>query len=157
MGCASSGDDIKEKENNDSENENNEKKKSSNKLYKTNVLATANSIENISTPREIDSVNLSKKEKDKTFSSSKKQLEINVNIEVNSEEDEEDKEKDKTNNLEDRQNNYNKLNFGHIPYNSREKSNKRNNIKYAILEKDDEREDNSNTKKNSKNIFNPNE
>ena len=100
MGCASSGDDIKEKENNDSENENNEKKKSSNKLYKTNVLATANSIENISTPREIDSVNLSKKEKDK---------------------------------------------------------NKRNNIKYAILEKDDEREDNSNTKKNSKNIFNPNE
>ena len=165
MGCASSGDDIKEKENKptkreedkekeDNENENNEKKKSSNKLYKTNVLETANSIENISTPREIDSVNLSKKEKDKAFSSSKKQLEININIEVNSEED---KEKDKTKYLEDIQNDDNKLNFGPIPYNSREKYNKRNNIKYAILEKDNESEDNSNTKKNSKNIFNPNE
>ena len=165
MGCASSGDDIKEKENKptireedkEKDDSENEKEKSSKKLYKTNVLATANSIENISTPRELDSVNLSKKEKDKTFSSSKKQLEININIEVNSEEDEEDKEKDKTKNLEDNQNDYNKLKIGPIPYNSREKSNKRNNIKYAILEKDNESEDNSNTKKKSKNIFNPNE
>ena len=92
MGCASSGDDIKELENipkdSNDEKEKNEKlnKKNSKKDLKNNNLETANSVDNKNSNldlKEVESLNVSKK--DKTFSSSKRQNEIK--IEINNEED----------------------------------------------------------------------
>ena len=170
MGCASSGDDIKELENipkdSNDEKEKNEKlnKKNSKKDLKNNNLETANSVDNKNSNldlKEVESLNVSKK--DKTFSSSKRQNEIK--IEINNEEDGEiDLDKNIDNfslatprglkNDEKIENNKNddKINFGPIQINSKDKLSRRNNIKYAILEKEDENEDNSNSKKNKINL-----
>ena len=170
MGCASSGDDIKELENipkdSNDEKEKNEKlnKNNSKKDLKNNNLETANSVDNKNSNldlKEVESLNVSKK--DKTFSSSKRQNEIK--IEINNEEDGEiDLDKNIDNfslatprglkNDEKIENNKNddKINFGPIQINSKDKLSRRNNIKYAILEKEDENEDNSNSKKNKINL-----
>ena len=174
MGCTSSGDEIKEKENNPTkkeenieeineiENKINGKKNSSKKLYKNNILTSTNNIDSMNpdlSHKEIDSINISKKDKDRTFSSLKKQIEIKINDEENEEENEEEKDEnknkgfsqinnDKTINLENSKNEH-KLNIG--PINIKDKLSKRNYIKYAILEKDNESEDNSNIKMNINN------
>ena len=171
MGCASSGDDLKELENiqknsnNEKEENNKINKKNSKKDFKSNILETANSIDNKNSnlDKEINSLNLSKK--DKTISSSKRQNEIKV--EINKEGDGEiDLEKNVENfslttprgsNTDEKLNfdnikNNSKINFGINQINPNEKLSKRNDIKYVILEKEDENEENSDSKKNSINI-----
>ena len=177
MGCSSHGDEIKviENENNSKINKDNNQK---NKTNAKNILITSNTIENMKSnlsPKEIDSINLSKKDKDKTFSSSIRQLEIKSKDKENDEENndeeiEKDMEKHALNiklslpsginnnekiNLEDNKNEHKNI-FGPLPFNTKEKIRKRNSIRYAILEKDNESEENSKTKSKIKQNHNEN-
>ena len=188
MGCASTGDEIKESENDSKklkkENEKNIKYKSHKNLNNNYNLMTTNSLNNLDSilsPIDKGSIFHSKRDKDKSFSLSIKQKEVKskINIEVINKLENEQKEKRKEDeelekNIEDDLVNYNfssterlnkdgdinidkdniivnEMKIGPI-FNIKERIKRKNNIKYAILEKDNESEDNSNSKnKKSKN------
>ena len=182
MGCSSFGDEKKENKNNiksskDLNKENEENEKNSKKdLCKMNKLETTNSRDNINSNLSPREGSIPKKEKDKTISSSIKLIDVKINENKDEKEKQEnnfekeykkdiEKEGEKLsqysskelNNFEainvEKENGY-KINFGPIPFKSKDKLSRRNNIKYAILEKENESEDNSNTKNNKKNINN---
>ena len=178
MGCSSFGDEKKENKNNiksskDLNKENEENEKNSKKdLPKMNKLETTNSKDNINSNLSPRESLIPKKEKDKTISSSINQIDVKIN-EYKDEKEEQEKNFEKKskkeiekegeklsqysskelNNFEainvEKENGY-KINFGPIPFKSKDKLSRRNNIKYAILEKENE-SDNSNTKNNKKN------
>ena len=164
----------KKEENLDNKNYNDDKENLNKDLY-NNILATANSIDNnnsVLNQKEIRSLNLSKKEKDETLSRSRMQLDIKSKINQNDTEGELEKDIKKDGIafsllsprgidndgkiILDNEESNNNQKFGPIPYNSKDKLNKRNNIKYAILENEKENEDNSNSKKNAKDYLNEN-
>jgi hypothetical protein len=178
MGCASS-DEINEggnkpkkpKEEKEKKEKNNNKNQRKNILYKKANLETMSKL-NINSglsPKEIYSKSRIRHEKDKTFSSSSlRQIEIKSSINLSKEDENDDGNNNILNpkeflieggekeiNLDSDNDNSNKLNInlGPMPINLKERMNRRMNIKYAILEKDNESEGHSNTKK-SKNLKN---
>ena len=146
-------------------------------LNNINKLETSNNKDNILKISRNES-SIFNKEKEKTISSSMKQIDIKskINKEENKENNSENEleipmEKGaeifnpvsskklnnfETINLKDNENNQNgyKINYGPIPINIKDRLTKRNLIKYAILEKENESEDNSNIKNNNKNVNN---
>ena len=178
MGCASS-DEINEggnkpkkpKEEKEEKEKNNNKKQRKNILYKKANLETMNkmNINSAISPKEIFSKSRIRQEKDKTFSSSSiRQIDIKSRINLSKEEENDDGNNNILNprefiyeggekeiNLDGENENNNKLNinFEPMPINLKERINRRMNIKYAILEKDNESEGHSNTK-NTKNLKN---
>ena len=179
MGCASS-DEIKENENKPKKPKKS-KEGSINKNLKINILSKDSNLElnnnyqnnPLLSPKYVQPTSRSKKEKEKTFSSSYRQLDAKSKISSNEEEEKEERNKNFKNieisfpqtvsyegdmNLDsDIENKKLNNNFGPVPFNLKETINKKNNIKYAILEKDNESEENSNAKsfKNMKNdIYN---
>ena len=181
MGCASS-DEIKENENKPKKPKKS-KEGSINKNLKINILSKDSNLElnnnyqnnPLLSPKYVQPTSRSKKEKEKTFSSSYRQLDAKSKISFNEEEEKEERNKNFKNieisfpqtvsyegdmNLDsDIENKKLNNNFGPVPFNLKETIIKKNNIKYAILEKDNESEENSNAKsfKNMKNdIYNLN-
>ena len=178
MGCASS-DEIKEGENKPKKpkEEKEEKEKNNNKTQRKNIFNKKSNMETISkfninsdlSPKELFSKSRRRQEKDKTFSSSSlRQNEIKSRINISKEEENDDGNNNILNlkeflieggekeiNLDSDNDISNKLNnnLGPMPINLKERINRRMNIKYAILEKDNESEGHSNTK-NTKNLKN---
>ena len=178
MGCASS-DEIKEGENKPKKpkEEKEEKEKNNNKTQRKNIFNKKSNMETISkfninsdlSPKELFSKSRRRQEKDKTFSSSSlRQIEIKSRINISKEEENDDGNNNILNlkeflieggekeiNLDSDNDISNKLNnnLGPMPINLKERINRRMNIKYAILEKDNESEGHSNTK-NTKNLKN---
>ena len=179
MGCASS-DEINEKGNKPKKpkEEKEEKEKNNNKKQRKNILYNKSNLETVSkmninsglSPKEVYSKSRIRQEKDKTFSSSPlRQIEIKSRINLSKEEENDDENNNILNpkeflieggekeiNLDSDNENNNKLdvNLGSMPINLKERIKRRMNIKYAILEKDNESESHSNTKKLKNNIYN---
>ena len=181
MGCASS-DEIKEGGNNPKKpkEEKEDKEKNNNRNQKNNILYKKSNLETTSkmninlglSPKETYLKSHIRQEKDKTFSSSSlRQNEIKSKINVSKEEENNDGNNiilspkeflfeggEKEISLDSDNENSNSNNIfnrkvGPRPLNLKERINKRMNIKYAILEKDNESEGHSNTK-NTKNLKN---
>ena len=180
MGCDCS-DEIKEggnkpkkpKEEKEEKEKNNNKKQRKNILYKKSNMETMNklNINSVLNPKEAYLKSRIRQEKDKTFSSSSlRQIEIKSRINLSKEEENDDGnnnilnpkeflieggEKEINLDSDNENSNSNKLNInlGPMPINLKERINRRMNIKYAILEKDNESEGHSNTK-NTKNLKN---
>ena len=179
MGCASS-DEINKNGNKPKKpkEEKEEKEKNNNKKQRKNILYNKSNLETVSkmninsglSPKEVYSKSRIRQEKDKTFSSSSlRQIEIKSRINLSKEEENDDENNNILNpkeflieggekeiNLDSDNENNNKLdvNLGSMPINLKERIKRRMNIKYAILEKDNESESHSNTKKLKNNIYN---
>ena len=182
MGCASS-DEINENGNKvkKPKEEKEEKEKTNNKNQRKNILNKKSNLETMSKmninsgliPKEVYSKSRIRQEKEKTFSSSSlKQIEIKSRINLSKEEENDDENNNILNpkeflieggekeiNLDCDYDNNNKLNINleSMPINLKERISRRMNIKYAILEKDNESESHSNiknTKKLKNNIYN---
>jgi len=180
MGCACS-DEIKEggnkpkkpKEEKEEKEKNNNKKQRKNILYKKSNMETMSklNINSVLNPKEAYLKSRIRQEKDKTFSSSSlRQIEIKSRINLSKEDENDDGnnnilnpkeflieggEKEINLDSDNENSNSNKLNInlGPMPLNLKERISRRMNIKYAILEKDNESEGHSNTK-NTKNLKN---
>ena len=180
MGCDCS-DEIKEggnkpkkpKEEKEEKEKNNNKKQRKNILYKKSNMETMSklNINSVLNPKEAYLKSRIRQEKDKTFSSSSlRQIEIKSRINLSKEDENDDGnnnilnpkeflieggEKEINLDSDNENSNSNKLNInlGPMPLNLKERISRRMNIKYAILEKDNESEGHSNTK-NTKNLKN---
>ena len=163
----------KPKEEKEEKENNNNKKQRKNILYKKSNMETMNklNINSVLNPKEAYLKSRIRQEKDKTFSSSSlRQIEIKSRINLSKEDENDDGnnnilnpkeflieggEKEINLDSDNEFSNSNKLNInlGPMPINLKERISRRMNIKYAILEKDNESEGHSNTK-NTKNLKN---